>query len=63
MYILNFAIAIKKCLMSVNEKMSVKEIRYFIFENYHKAIGFSEENSYYPIKHLKKRICCYLQAN
>ena len=38
MHILNIPKAIKK--------MSVNEIRDFIFENYYKRIGFSEENSY-----------------
>ena len=47
MYILNIARAIKK--------MSVNEIRGFIFENYYKRIGFSNENSYYSMKRLKKR--------
>ena len=46
MYILNIARAIKK--------MSVNEIRDFIFENYYKSIGFSNENSYYLMKSLKK---------
>ena len=35
--------------------MSVNEIRYFIFENYYKQIGFSAENSYYLTKRWKKR--------
>ena len=47
MYILNIASAIKK--------MSVKEIRDSIFENYYKRIGFSKENNYYSMKRLKKR--------
>ena len=47
MYILNIAKAIKK--------MSVNEIKDFIFESYYKRIGFSMENSYYSMKHLKKR--------
>ena len=47
MYILNIAKAIKK--------MSVNEIKDFIFENYYKRIGFSKENSYYSIKHLLKK--------
>ena len=55
MYILNIARAIKK--------MSVNEIRDFIFENYCKRIGFSKENSYYSMKRLKKKICCCLQTN
>ena len=35
--------------------MSVNEIRDFIFENYYKRIGFSKENCYYSMKHLKKK--------
>ena len=55
MYILNIAGAITK--------MSVNEIRDFIFENYYKQIGFSKENSYYSMKHLKKNFfCCGLQT-
>ena len=38
MYILNIARAIKK--------ISANEIRDFIFENYHKNIGFPKEKSY-----------------
>ena len=47
MYILNIASAIKK--------MSVNELRDFIFENYYKQISFVEDRSYYSMKHLKKR--------
>ena len=47
MYILNIARAIKK--------MSITEIRDFVFENYYQRIGFSKENSYYSMKRLKKR--------
>ena len=47
MYILNIASTIKK--------MSVKELRDFIFENYYKEIGFVKVRSYYSIKRLKKR--------
>ena len=47
MYILNINRAIKK--------ISVNEIRDFIFENYHKRMGFSKENSYYSMKLLKKK--------
>ena len=43
MYILNISRAIKK--------MSVNEIRDFIFENYYKRIRFSKENSYYSMKY------------
>ena len=48
MYILNVTRAIKK--------MSVNEIKDFIFQNYYKQIEFSKENSYYSMKHLKKKI-------
>ena len=48
MYILNIARAIKK--------MSVNEIRDFIFQNYYKRIAFSKENSYYSMTPLKKKI-------
>ena len=47
MYTLNIVRAIKK--------MSVNEIRDFIFENYYKQNGFSKENSYYTLKRLKKK--------
>ena len=47
MYTLNIVRAIKK--------MSVNEIRDFIFENYYKLNGFSKENSYYTLKRLKKK--------
>ena len=46
MYTLNIIRAIKK--------MSVNEIRNFIFENYYKRIVFSKESSY-SMKHLKKK--------
>ena len=47
MYILNITSALKK--------MSVNELRDFIFENYYKRIGFVKERSYYSMKRLKKR--------
>ena len=34
---------------------SFHEFRDFIFENYYKQIGFAKENSYYSIRHQKKR--------
>ena len=37
------------------KKMSVNHLRDFIFENYYKQIGFSEEDSYYLMKHLKRK--------
>ena len=47
MYTLNIVRAIKK--------ISVNEIRDFIFENYYKRIEFSKENSYYSMKRLKRK--------
>ena len=47
MYILNFASTVKK--------MSVNEIRYLIFENYYKRVGFSKENSHCSINCFKKK--------
>ena len=47
MYILNITKAMKK--------MSVDEIKDFIFENYYKRVGFSKENSYYSMKRLKRK--------
>ena len=44
-YILNITKAIKK--------ISVNEIKDFIFQNYYKGIGFSKENNYYLMKHFK----------
>ena len=38
------------------KKMTVNEIRHFIFENSYKQIGFSKEDSYYSMKHLKKKV-------
>ena len=55
MYILNINRAIKK--------ISVNEIRDFIFENYHKRMGFSKENIYYSMKLLKKKKDFLLLAN
>ena len=48
MYILNIPSALKK--------ISVNEIREFIFGNYYKRNGFVKERSYYSMmKHLKKK--------
>ena len=47
MHILNIANAIKK--------MSVNEIRGFIFKNCYKRNGFSKRNNYYSMKHQEKR--------
>ena len=55
MYILNIPRTI--------QKMSVNEIREFIFENYYKRIRFSKENSYYSMKRLKKKKDLLLLVN
>ena len=47
MYILNILSSIKK--------MTIKELKDFIFENYYRRIGFPKENSYYLMKHQKKK--------
>ena len=47
MYILSFA--------SATKNMLVNGIRDFIFENYYRLIGSFKENSYYSMKHQKKR--------
>ena len=47
MYTLNISRAIKR--------MSVNEMRDFIFENCYEKIGFSKESSYYSIKCLKRK--------
>ena len=47
MYILNIANAIKK--------MTVNEIRDYIFKIYYKRIGFSKETSYYSVKRQKNK--------
>ena len=47
MYILNIHSAIKK--------MKIKELKDFIFENYYRQIEFTKENSYYSMKHQKKK--------
>ena len=38
------------------KKMAVKELQDFLFENYYRRIGFTKENNYYSVKHLKKKI-------
>ena len=55
MYILNITKAIKK--------MKVKELKAFIFEIYHQRMGFAKENSYYLMKHQKKKDSQLLQLN
>ena len=37
------------------KKYVCQEIRDFIYKNYYKRIGFSKENIYYLMKHLKKK--------
>ena len=47
MYTLNIASAIKK--------ISIDELRDFIFENYFKEIGFVKGRSYYSMKCLERK--------
>ena len=51
LYILMSTLNIIKAI----KKISVNHLRDFIFENYYKQIGFSEEDSYYLMKHLKRK--------
>ena len=44
------------------KKMTVNELRYFIYESYYKRIGFIKKSSY-SMKGLKKKICYCLQPN
>ena len=55
MYTLNFTKAIKK--------MSVNEIKDFIFENYYKRIDFSLENNYSMKRLRKSQVYCCLRIN
>ena len=46
MYVLNITSNIKK--------ITIKELKDFIFDNYYSRIEFARENSYYSLKHQKK---------
>ena len=37
------------------KKMIIKELKDFSFENHYKQTGFTKENSYYSMKHKKKK--------
>ena len=37
------------------KKMTIKELKDFIFENYYRQIGFTKENSYYLVKYQKEK--------
>ena len=43
-------------IAGATKKMSFNEIRDFVIENYYKENGFSNQNSYYLMKHLRKKI-------
>ena len=36
-------------------KMTVKDLREFIFESYYKRIGFSKMDNYYSLKNAEKK--------
>ena len=40
---------------SAIKKMKIKELKDFIFENYYRQIEFTKQNSYYSMKHQKKK--------
>ena len=48
MYTLKITKAIKK--------ISVNDIRYFIYGNYYKRIGFSKKDSYHSLKQTKRKL-------
>ena len=48
-------------ITTARKKMSVNDIRVFIYENYSKRIGFSKEDSYCPLKRMKKRFIVVCQ--
>lgn len=54
MYVLNF--------FQLSKKMTVKELRDVIFENYYGRFGFPNENSYYSIKTQKKNELSLLET-
>ena len=39
----------------LQKKISVNEIKDFVFANHYKRIGFSKENNYYSMKRFKER--------
>ena len=43
-------------IISAIKKMTIKELRDFIYENYYRRIVFTKENSYYLMKHQKKNL-------
>ena len=45
------------------KKMTIKELKDFIYENIYRQIGFPKENSYYSMKHQKKKDLLLLQLN
>ena len=47
----------------VMKRMTIKELRDFIYENCYRRIGFPKENSYYSMEHHKKKICYCLQLD
>ena len=55
MYILN--------IVSATKKMTIKEPKDFIYENYYRQIGFPKESSNHSMKHQKKKIYYCLQVN
>ena len=46
---------LKIIVLSIIKKMIIKELKDFIFQNYHQQMGFAKENIYYSIKHLEKK--------
>ena len=49
-------------MTKIIKKMSVNEIRDFIFENYYKQTDFSKEYCYYSMTRLKEKFYCYSET-
>ena len=50
-------------IVSVLKKMTIRELREFIYENYCKRVGFSKKGPYYSLKKQKKKLYYHLQSN
>ena len=47
----------------MSSKMTAKDLREFIFENYYEQIGFTEKDSYYSLKKLIKKYLVLFATN
>ena len=47
-------------ILSAIKKIEIKELRDFIYENYCRQIGFTNENSFYSMKRQKKDLLSFV---